>query len=160
MREHNGFLVLDDRRGRPFESFEAFCVEPQPWGLGYSVENIDRIIAERKERSNREKAANPLTLFDPHRPTAAEKEVLSDNTSVSQRGTGTDYILARLKRDGRHDLLKRVESGELKPKQAGREAGFVAPLPTPYDQAVRLLPKLSKAEKRRLLRALEEELGG
>jgi hypothetical protein len=34
MREHDGYKQLYDSRGQPFSDYAAFCVEPEPWGLG------------------------------------------------------------------------------------------------------------------------------
>jgi hypothetical protein len=58
MRQYEGYRQLQDRRGQYFRSYEAFCVEPVPWGLGYRAADIDRLIGERRSAQVREAAAN------------------------------------------------------------------------------------------------------
>lgn len=61
---------------------------------------------------------------------------------------GKDYDVARLNRD-HPDLASRVRSGELSANAAAIEAGFRRKL-TPYEQVLKLIPKLSQDERRQL----------
>ncbi len=64
-----------------------------------------------------------------------------------KRGTRA-YTLARLKRD-RPDLAQKVIDGELSAHAAAIKAGFRKKL-TPFEQVVKLWPKLSVAEKKKI----------
>ena len=48
MIKHEGWRHLYSHKKQPFASFENFCFEPKPWGLGYKREAIEQIIKERK----------------------------------------------------------------------------------------------------------------
>src|SRR5262245_123882 len=50
-------VVASDTVVSPFKSFEAFCVEKHPWGLGYRLDVLDAVVAERKARSAQRLAA-------------------------------------------------------------------------------------------------------
>src|SRR4029450_186249 len=52
--------------------------------------------------------------------------------TLKQRGNSRDYIEARLKRDGHHELLAQVQADKLSAKEAGRIAGLIKTL-TPYE---------------------------
>lgn len=157
MREHDGFRELEDRRGRRFKDFEAFCVEPYPWGLGYKSDAINRIIAERKEKTTQQRAENPPTLLDTGRP-GKSSEKGSDNPPLPKGSTSADRLTARIARD-HPDVLKRMKAGEFKSVRAAAVEAGIVKVPTPYQSAVKAVAKLSKAEKRRLFKALSEELG-
>src|SRR5919109_1488582 len=47
LREHEGYRQLYDRRGRPFTSYTAFCLEPEPWGLGADPASMEALLAQR-----------------------------------------------------------------------------------------------------------------
>jgi hypothetical protein len=81
-------------------------------GLGYDADDIERIIAERKDAQARAKAALPLA--ESRRPTKEEQSNKCDVVTLkSERGNSADYIASRLKRD-RPDILDRVASGDSK----------------------------------------------
>jgi len=66
---------------------------------------------------------------------------------------GSNYALKRLKRD-HPELAEKVIAGDLSANAAAIEAGF-RHKPTPYQQIVRLLPKLTADERQQL----KDELG-
>jgi hypothetical protein len=72
------------------------------------------------------------------------------NRSLIKAGTNTAYTLARLRRD-HPELAERVADGELSANAAAIEAGFRRRL-TPFEQIVRLLPKLTADERAELRR--------
>lgn len=79
------------------------------------------------------------------------------NSNSTTGGTSADYLTARIARD-RPDILDRMKAGEFRSVRAAAiEAGIVK-VATPYEQTTKLLAKLSKADKRRLYRALADEL--
>lgn len=124
-------LLLEDARGVPFSSWERFCVERQPWGLGISAEAVELIIKERSDprvqarRLLRADAPGPLLLGRQSARRAGDPATAG--TKGPPPGTGRAYWLARLRRD-RVDLLRRVEAGELSPLAAAVEAGWTTRL--------------------------------
>jgi hypothetical protein len=75
---------------------------------------------------------------------------------VLKQGTGQRaYNLRRLLRE-RPDLVARIESGGLSVNAAAIEAGFRKKL-TPFETIVKLLPKLTRDERRKLQRLLVKQ---
>ena len=68
-------------------------------------------------------------------------------------GTSAAYIVGRLKRD-RPDIYERLERGGFRSARAAGIAAGIVRVPTPFEQIVRLLPKLSDDERQ----ALREKL--
>lgn len=75
----------------------------------------------------------------------------SDNVTQSQRGNSRAYTLRRLQID-RPDLFLRIERGEMSAHQAAKEAGYRKTL-TPFQQVMKLLPKLTEPEHQALAKA-------
>ena len=128
MRRHEGWKTLEGRNGKPFKSFEAFCTEPQPFGLGYKVDHVERIIRERQEK----KAAERLEALDGKtintgnnpNPNRSDDIVISRPTGL---GNSADYLTARIKRD-QPEIAERMKAGEFSSvRQAALEAGIVKP---------------------------------
>jgi hypothetical protein len=144
IREHKGYRQLADKRGRPFATYEAFCVAPQPYGLGYRREDIERIIGERKARTTAEKAVVSLPMMEARRPTKEEQASNRVVNTVTRGSTNADYLTARIARD-RPDILERMKAGEFPSvRKAALEAGIVRPtitLPIDPDAALRLIVK-------------------
>jgi hypothetical protein len=46
LREHEGYRQLYDGGGRPFTSYAAFCLEPEPWGLGADPASMEALLAQ------------------------------------------------------------------------------------------------------------------
>jgi hypothetical protein len=73
--------------------------------------------------------------------------------SPSAKGTTRSYILARLDRDGFAELAAQVRAKQISANAAAIKAGF-RQKPTPFEQVLRLLPKLTEAERQQLIRHL------
>jgi len=148
LREHKGFSQLTDRKGRPFRTYEAFCVAPPPFGLGHRSEDIDHLIRERHERQVADRARDALPLLDRGAPTKEEREKGVDNTFV-RGSTNADYLTARIARD-RPDILERMKAGEFPSvRAAALEAGIIkrhVAIPLDPARAARLLRKHFKGE--------------
>jgi hypothetical protein len=56
--------------------------------------------------------------------------VKGQQTSVRQRGTGRDYLLSRLAREGHVDWLAAIAAGRLSPYAAAVELGWIRRAPT------------------------------
>lgn len=106
MDQHEGWRVLEDAKGRPFRSFEAFARYRRPWGLG-----IDDLPEQRQA----------VVLGKVGRPTKEEGENGRVTTISGDRGR--TYLTARLRRD-RPDLAEKVDRGEVSAHRAAIEAGF------------------------------------
>ena len=146
MLRFEGFRQLTDRSGFSFRTFEAFCRERPPFGLGYDPVALDRIVEER--RSAQVKAQSPATLLDPGPPTKEERMNKGDVITVNERGTSADYLTARIARDAKKNpkagaVLKRMQAGEYPSvRAAALDAGIVkrrVSIPTDVDGAARAL---------------------
>jgi hypothetical protein len=152
--QYDGFRHLVDSNGNGFRSYEAFCIHPQPWGLGYRVEDVNRIIAERKvSEATAEKAklaaqqAKPLRLEGEElkekraeggragghlggRGKKRNPSLLKENNKEGfPSGTSSAYLTERMARDTPH-ILDRLKEGEFKSVRAAAiEAGIIVPKP-------------------------------
>lgn len=148
LREHHGYKQLYDRRGRAFPSYPAFCVEPEPWGLGEDPAHIEALLAHRT--TAQERAQQALPLAHPGTPTANERAAKGDRSTFSRGSTSADYLTARIARD-RPDILGRMQAGEFRSvKAAAREAGLLPPqvtLPVVPRRAARLIRKHFSAQE-------------
>lgn len=158
MREHAGYRQLEDRAGQPYPTFEAFCVEPPPAGLGYDLEALEHIVVER--RSARARAQTPLSLLD-RGPSTLEERTNPTNVRINAHGNHPDYRIARLARD-HPAILARLQAGELPSVNAAAiEAGFVkreVSVPLEVETAAKRLARHFKGARREaLLRLLEAQ---
>lgn len=125
MRKHHGYRELADGEGNAFATFEAFCVCPMPYGLGYDLGAINAILVER--RSSEALAAAPKRIRPRGRPSAEEDKNNRYNVTISGRGNRADYWTARIARE-RPDILARMKSGEFTSvRQAKIAAGWEKP---------------------------------
>ena len=123
IREHKGHAVLSGGDGEPFVSFEAFCQAPMPFGLGYDLAAIERIIEERKSAEARAMRARPQAA--PRPGEIGNGRGRGDNITSTGRGTNADYLAARIARD-RPDILERMKAGGYPSVRAAAiEAGIV-----------------------------------
>ena len=167
LRDHKGYRQLGDRKGRPFATFEAFCTERQPFGLGYHPGHIDQIIAERKEAEAKDLAL----MFDRKAINAGDGPLTKDESSnldiikVSSLspGTSAEYLAARIARD-HPEIHERMKAGEFKSvRRAALEAGILKPtvsLPLDPQRAARILVKhLPPADVKALIIELSRAAG-
>jgi hypothetical protein len=139
-----------DKSGRLFTSFEAFVTHHFWEGLETSIDEL-RLYCRKHDEVL--KLIN--TEVQPVEEYGVNQHTGGDNvTSSSARGNNPTYALKRLKRD-RPDLADKVIAGELSANAAAIKAGFRKKL-TPYEQILKLLPKLSKSERRKLQQVLKE----
>jgi hypothetical protein len=105
------------------------------------------------------KAASDVEHRGPGRPS---KENGCNTTNLGKTASGkrsrldVPHTLRRLHRE-RPDLLDRVTKGELSANAAAIEAGFRRKL-TPFEQVMKLLPKLTEEERRQLRQLLDTDL--
>ena len=112
-----------DRRGRPYATYTAFCKEPQPFGLGWGVEDIERIIGERRAIQAQERAQQAIPHLRNEEINEArtageslggrgERNLVDNVREVSAEGGNSgNYLTARIARD-RPDILDRMKAGE------------------------------------------------
>jgi hypothetical protein len=130
-----------DGEGKEFTSFEAFAAHRLWQGLETPIDEL-RLFCR--------KHGDVLKLIDGE-VTAAPQHVgrgHSSNNVSPIYGNNPTYTLKRLKRD-RPDLADKVVAGELSANAAAIEAGFRKKL-TPFEQVLKLWPKLSKSERHRV----------
>jgi len=70
------------------------------------------------------------------------KDRVGNTKAISEGGSTRTYILARLERDGRHDLAAKVRAGELSANAAAIMVGYRKAF-TPFAHVFKQLPKLS-----------------
>ncbi len=92
-----------------------------------------RVGAGRPKKDSARPSAEPATRKDNQG---------SDRTLNSSRGETSTYIKSRLARDGRTDLLDKVEAGKLSARRAGIEAGILKPT-DPVKQAQRVVARMN-----------------
>jgi len=133
-REKHIHLMLErpaPAGGGYFQSWGEFCTTPAPHGLGYHLDAIELLLAERQDLRTQARLARPLGAHGTHGPYRPERRAAAGVAPPEARikaGTGRRYWLAKLARD-RPDLLARVESGELgSTQQAAILAGWTSPL--------------------------------
>lgn len=153
LEEYQGYKKLDSADGTNFISVEDFLQAGYPFGLGGSI-----------SREN-----GGYKLRGQGRPTNEEKGY---NNNLKMRGDHKPYILARLARDAKNDLiyptghcakdiLEGYQNGKYKSaRQAGIAAGFVKDkkyiqvAPDPEKIAQKLKESLSGEQIKRLIELL------
>lgn len=107
-----------------FDTFSAYCSD----FLELSPESVQALLAQSQFAEDARNVRRMLT--EEAAPLAKPGEIgngrsRSDNITPTQRGTGAEYLLRRLKRD-RPDLVHRVAVGEIRSARAAAiEAGIV-----------------------------------
>lgn len=140
-----------DKNGEAFKSFEAFVTHPLWEGLETSIDEL-RLFCRKHDEV--------VKLIDGEVMAIAghggdHSEQVNNVNLKTVGGNNPTYALKRLKRD-RPDLANKVIAGELSANAAAIEAGFRKKL-TPFEQIMKLLPKLSKLERHKLQQALKEK---
>jgi hypothetical protein len=147
MSKRRGYRHLQDQAGENFSSFEAFCREPPPHGLGYDRAVIERIIKERKTaQAHARQAVRPAKPGRPAKGTHCVPLSKGNN----------DRRVAQIARV-RPDILERMKKGEFKSVRAAAiDAGIIKP-PTPAEQIRKLYNKLDAHEREEFLKWVSEQ---
>lgn len=129
---------------KDIEDVEAWSRVPpdKPYG---SLEALLKAELGRTEIQFRHELATAKLRDQPGRPrkNASNTRILTPGKSLGARAD-IAYILARLERDERHDLLTKIEHGHLSVHQAAVTAGYRRPtFSAPYDP-IRLAAILRK----------------
>ena len=168
IRESGGWRHLRGENGEKFASFDAFCQDRYPFGTGIDPELAISIIEAdpneilgqvRAKASERTQAAAQKTNGDvlPHggdriaRPNfGLARKKRAAQAGISHETQRKQDELARL----RPDLLEAIRAGRMKTDSAYREA-MGKEKTKPFDTIVKLLPRLTPTEKRKLKELLE-----
>ena len=159
IRDKQYFAKLKDKAGNAFADWADYCQYPRPWGLGFSVEVAEAIIAEDDGNKlittiKEEVAAQRMATVEPlakhgNQPGEMNSRNRVDNIKSvddTKGGTSADYLAARIKRD-RPDIAEAVERGEYRSiRQAAIAAGIVKQN-TPLDTLRRAWRKASEEER-------------
>lgn len=180
MREHKGWRHLFDSEGESFKSFEDFCVEGLPFGLGYDRQAIEGIITERKSVQQIAVEAKPLAKHGKignGRPATVERDnpepvtddaesrpynirsTQPDTTPCAapvKYGTDPEYLASRIARDAPEILAKMKEGEYPSVRAAAIDAGMVK-VATSLQKAQKVYLKLSESEKIAFWKWAEEE---
>lgn len=125
--------------GEVFEHarFVDFITTKPLAGCGWPTDKVEALIKDDPQT---------LALWREAVTPAKHAHHDSDNITITPgRGTARSYTLSRLKRE-KPKLFQRVVSGELSANAAAIEAGFRRKL-TPFEQVLKLIPKLNDSEK-------------
>jgi hypothetical protein len=147
-REVDGKIIEHKR-------FLDFLTKPPRGGCGWNPEKVERLIShDPYVLTLWRNAVTPLVGTNQHTDNISTLEGNGDG-----HGTSRSYTLSRLERD-HPELFERVCAGELSANAAAIQAGFRKKL-TPFEQIVRLIPKLSVSEladvARRVARQITED---
>lgn len=125
-----------DQQGRPFRSFEEFVAYKLWFGLESTIDDLLAYCRKREDVQQLIKGeVGPAEIQGRHLTMSGEE---------SKYGNNPTYTLRRLRRD-RPDLADKVVAGELSANAAAIEAGF-RKQPSPFQQVMKLLPKLTEEE--------------
>jgi hypothetical protein len=156
-REHKIHMMLEDGRGKFFESWTDFCVAAQPWGLGLDPTLLAEVARESTDPRRRARLALEAPLAMKRR--GGQPGHASTHTGKPRqrkpRLHGGEYVLQRLRRDFPH-LLAKVATGELPNiKAAALAAGLARPMLTcradPMAVARMVVVKFGPPERREIV---------
>lgn len=137
-----------DKNGDVFASFEAFVDHPLWHGLESSIDDLRLYCRKHPEvRQLIDAEVGPANEHGTNR-------FSRDRNTISTHPDTATGMLKRLKRD-RPDLAEKVVAGEMSANAAAVEAGFRRK-PTPFEQVLKLIPKLTDAELAELRSRLKD----
>jgi len=170
LNPENTFLLLAALLEREFADnddasrFFRFVAAKHPEGLGLAPSELQCIVEKFKHPHEvppyndkkimarmkwmRERVRSLLSEGLADHGGDRTKQVDNVNLNQPKGGNSSTYTLKRLKRDNPR-LAEQVIKGELSANAAAIEAGFRKKL-TPFEQIVRLIPKLTKGEKNKI----------
>ena len=152
--KHESWKHVTDWDGRPYGSFAELVERPAPDGMHTTLKGLRAYL----ENYPKAQAAIDSTLkVNKHGTNQHTKKDKGEDIILSsppaQQGTSREYLRARLVRDGFHDIVARVEAGEISVRAGAIEAGIIT-VKTHFEKVLDLLPKLTAKEKSALRRKL------
>lgn len=151
LARHGGWALLG------CDSLDAFILE-------YIREPPDEVEHRFSDVAHRIRAARLLNV-QPIQTVGRPTEDNGNGITIT-RGDDPEYIAARLKRDGRDDLIAAMASGDMSAAEARRRAGF-APNTTrialhhdPHRAAAKIIERLGDEYVERLIVELDTQLRG
>lgn len=147
VREYSAWRVIG------FKTFEDFCREK----LGKTIEEVSAIVEGVKVLRDRG-ATKPITAAEaiaaappmPGQGKRTDLEPVADGYKLPKGSNSKARLAARLKRD-HPEIVKRIEAGEFKSVRAAAIAAGIVKVPTPFEKVLKLWPKLTAEEKRKVL---------
>jgi hypothetical protein len=122
------------------EDFIRHGLEQDPQQVGWAIDGLRRM---RPDEPIPYRRAIALGKHGTNQHTPG----VGNTKSSSTGGTTVNYILARLDRDGHADLATAVRAGAVSANAAAIHLGWRSK-PTPLEQVLKLLPKLTNDECR------------
>lgn len=138
--------------GNPFETPDDYCLAV----TGHSWEFLVGLVAEFKGNSDISTEGMRAELARrqaEHRPQGKHISSTANKPLRNEGGDSPSKLLRRLARD-HPDILARYERGEFKSARAAAIAAGIVKPKTPLEQILKLLPKLTDAERDQLRSAL------
>lgn len=141
----------------PFQTPDDYCLKV----TGHSWEALINVVEEFRHdaQMGRDMRALLAEAQAEHRGqgTRTDQHVYNIN-KLKRGGTGSAYLLRRLAH--KHpDILKDYKRGKYRSVRAAAKAAGIIKEPTPFEQIKRLLPKLTAAERRQLIRLVQRSKG-
>lgn len=157
--EFEGWRSLTSSIGWPYSSFEDFCLDSRPDGLGLSRATLEKWLAKFEwVRSPQAMAADdevkPLAEHGNRTGEENSRNKGSDATSVSDRGAA--YLVRRLKRDA-PEVAEALARGEFPSARAAGIAAGIVKVPTTADLLRKVWAKAGKEEREEFLRWVCQE---
>jgi hypothetical protein len=90
---------------------------------------------------------------------AKAKADQGDIVTLKERGNSADYLKARLVRDSHHDIVARVDAGEISARAGAIEAGIIT-VKTPLERIQSAIERLTDGELVNLVEWLRDRLDG
>lgn len=150
MEQHAGYRQLTDRRGQTFKTYESFCKECPPFGLGYESDVIDRIIKERESAQTIAAKLDGKTVNAGPGPLTQEEKANGHIVPIKSdgaHGNAADYLARRIKRDA-PEVFSRLEQGEYRSVRAAAIDAGIVRVPTALQELQRIWRKASVEERR------------
>jgi hypothetical protein len=149
--EEKQWIGRKDKDGKEFGSFNDFVTHIRWQGLGTSIDDLLLFCRAHPDvQKLLQQEIGPIG--EPGAPIGNKNAAKNDHHNirvVSKKRYGTDpeYIIGRLKKEHRHDLIVKVQDGEIPSwRAAAIEAGWAGYVDPPLEKIRKLLPKLKKEE--------------
>ena len=145
-----------------FEKFEDFVTGMPPEGLGENPEMLKNLCRDDEEAMRAlqkelgKELGNPGGVNNPDGRKGKKNQGYNITLIKDpQRGTKSDYLLARLKRDA-PDIAEDYFKGKFPSVRQAAIAAEIVKVPTALEQVLKLLPKLPKEEIKEVQSKLSE----
>jgi hypothetical protein len=137
--------------GEPFQSFYECATTRIPHGLGFDGE-CKRLTYQEVVRYCELQRSDVAAMMRNEVPELAGHGGIRgqvDNVNLPKGGNDPTYLVRRMKRDA-PEIAQALAGGEFRSVRAAAIAAGIVKVPTPFEQVMKLWPKLSVAERKQV----------